>query len=244
MSVSPLGIIGGTALREVTGLEVTDSQRVDTPYGAPSSELVRGRLGDRELVFLARHGAGHTIAPHRINYRANLWALHSAGVRDILAVASVGGIGDSMAPGALVNPHQLIDYTHGRETSLFDSDFNVDKHIDFTEPYDPAMRERLGAAAAAAGLDIIDGGVMGVTQGPRLETAAEIRRLARDGCDLVGMTGMPEAALARELDMAYACCAIVVNWAAGITDRVITIDDVKAVIAGSVERVHRLLATM
>lgn len=237
----PVGIIGGTALQQIPGLQITGTQRVDTPYGEPSSELVSGRLNGRELVFLARHGATHTIAPHKINYCANFWALHTSGVREVLAVSSVGGITERMAPGALVSPDQLIDYTHGRACSLYDGDFSVEKHVDFTEPYDAAMRARLKKAAAAAGLALIDGATMAVTQGPRLETAAEVRRLARDGCDLVGMTGMPEALLARELGMGYACCAVVVNWAAGVTEQSITLDDIRAVVAESAGNIGRLL---
>jgi len=166
-------------------------------------------------VFLARHGAPHTLAPHAVNYRANVWALREAGVREIIAINAVGGIGDAYPPGRLVIPDQLIDYTWGREHSYCGGAGRALQHVDFTTPYSASLRRRLLQAAPHVGLEVADGGVYGVTQGPRLETAAEIGRMARDGCDIVGMTGMPEAALARELELDYACCAVVVNRAAG-----------------------------
>jgi 5'-methylthioinosine phosphorylase len=213
--VSLLGIIGGTGLTRLEGLEIERDEAVATPWGTPSAPLVHGVLRGLPAVFLARHGPGHTIAPHAVNYRANLWALHAAGVRRIVAVNAVGGIAQSCAPGRLVIPDQLIDYSWGRAGTFCEDPGSPLQHIDFTEPYSAELRGLLLAAAARAGLDALDGAVYGVTQGPRLETAREIDRLERDGCDIVGMTGMPEAALARELGMDYACCAVVVNWAAG-----------------------------
>lgn len=213
--MSVLGIIGGTGLAQFEGLRIERQEAVSTPWGAPSAALLHGRLADRPAVFLARHGRDHTIAPHAVNYRANVWALREAGVDGVIAVNAVGGISDTFAPGTLAVPDQLIDYSWGRAHSYFDGSGQPLQHVDFTAPYSPAMRELLLRAAGTAGLDVRDGGVYAVTQGPRLETAAEIDRLARDGCDIVGMTGMPEAALARELGLEYACCAVVVNRAAG-----------------------------
>lgn len=211
-----LGIIGGTGLTELTGLEILRREMVTTPYGAPSGPLTFGRLHGREILFLARHGFDHTIPPHRVNYRANLAALRAAGVTRVLAVAAVGGIAADLAPGRLAFPHQVIDYTWGRAHTLFDEPGAPVTHVNFTEPYTEALRQQLIAAAAAGGIDAATEGVYGAVQGPRLETAAEISRLARDGCTMVGMTGMPEAGLARELDLAYACCAVVANRAAGL----------------------------
>jgi len=210
-----LGIIGGSDLSRIADIEAPRRVTMTTPYGEPSAALSVGRLHGVEVVFLARHGDGHTIAPHRINYRANIRALHAQGVRDVIAVATVGGIRDGLNPGALVVPDQIIDYTHGREATFFDGVAQPLQHIDFTRPFHGAMRGRLMQAGAASGEPLRDGGVYGATQGPRLETAAEIERMARDGADVVGMTGMPEAALAREMGLDYAMLCVVVNAAAG-----------------------------
>lgn len=210
-----LGIIGGSGLTELSNLEVTRRQSVRTPFGEPSAELTFGRLRGREVVFLARHGDGHTIPPHEVNYRANIWALHEQKAAHIVAVASVGGIRTDLVPGTLVLPDQIIDYTHGRSATYFDQTDRSVTHIDFTHPYCAKLRGQLAAAAVAAGEKVIDQGTYAATQGPRLETAAEIDRLERDGADVVGMTGMPEAALARELELCYAAVAVVVNHAAG-----------------------------
>lgn len=210
-----LALIGGTGLYEFPGLENAERIRVDTPFGPPSAPLVRGTLRGKSVAFLARHGEQHSLAPHRVNYRANIWALHHLGARAIVGVNAVGGIRADMGPRVLVVPDQLIDYTHGRLTSFCDIEGSKVEHIDFSEPYDAGLRATLIAAAASAGIAIVAAGCYGATQGPRLETAAEIVRLRRDGCDLVGMTGMPEAVLARELSIPYACLALVANWAAG-----------------------------
>ncbi len=212
---SDTAVIGGTGLSHLKDLEIVDRRVVATPYGEPSAPLVLGRLGGGRAWFLPRHGAGHHIPPHEVNYRANIWALKSLGVSRVVAVNAVGGIGPERPPRSLTVPDQLIDYTWGRDHTFFDSAAGQVEHVDFSAPYDPAVRRLILAAGRAAGLAIGDGGTYGATQGPRLETAAEIRRLARDGCDLVGMTGMPEAGLAREAGLAYACLAAVVNFAAG-----------------------------
>lgn len=211
--MSRVAIIGGTGLTRLEQLEISRREVVYTPYGEPSGPLTHGVLAGREAVFLARHGYGHTIPPHRVNYRANLWALESIGVKRIIAVASVGGISESFAPRRLAVPDQIIDYTTDRASTYFDEERVV--HVDFTEPYDRELRALVLAAGEAADIDLVDGGVYGAAQGPRLETAAEINRMAHDGCDVVGMTGMPEAVLARELDIAYAGVAVIANWAAG-----------------------------
>lgn len=212
----PIGIIGGTALSGPLGLDGdADERETHTAYGAPSGPLVHGRWAGRDVVFLHRHGPAHHLPPHAINYRANIRALADAGVERIVAVGAVGGITAAMRAGRVVIPHQIIDYTWGREHSFADTAPGPVPHVDFTEPYDRTLRARLAAGAEKRALDAATEAVHGVTQGPRLETAAEIDRMARDGCDIVGMTGMPEAGLAREAGLAYACCAVVVNAAAG-----------------------------
>jgi 5'-methylthioadenosine phosphorylase len=210
-------IIGGTGLTRLSTLAVTRRELVRTPYGEPSSTLVYGQIGGRDAVFLARHGHGHTIPPHRVNYRANIWALKDRGVRAIVAVASVGAI-RGHTPGDIVLPHQLIDYTSGREHSYFDGGDRKVVHVDFTHPYTPELRLLCLQAAERAGIPLTDGGVYGAVTGPRLETAAEIDRMERDGATMVGMTGMPEAALARELELPYVAITVIVNHAAGRGD--------------------------
>lgn len=210
-----LAIIGGSGLDRFEGLQAVRKKTVRTPYGRPSGALVFGSLQGSRLVFLARHGERHAIAPHEVNYRANIWALHANRVKDVVSVASVGGIRKDLVPGTLVIPDQILDYTHGRESTFTRLAGGSVTHIDFTRPYCEPLRQRLLAAAAAAGEPAAAGGTYAATQGPRLETAAEIDRLERDGADMVGMTGMPEAALARELGLCYAAVAVVVNSAAG-----------------------------
>lgn len=213
-----LAIIGGTGLTKLPGLDINHRQVIRTPYGEPSGALTFGNLDGHKVVFLARHGYGHTIPPHLVNYRANIWALQAEGVSHVVSVATVGGIHADLRPGRLAVPDQIIDYTHGRETSFFVPGEHSVTHIDFTWPYCQDMRERCIAALKRAGEDFMDGGVYAAVQGPRLETKAEIDRLARDGADMVGMTGMPEAALAREIGLCYAAVAVSANWAAGRGD--------------------------
>lgn len=238
-----LAIIGGSGLTRIAGFDVAQSKTVDTPYGAPSSALTFGSIGGRELLFLARHGDPHAISPHRINYRANLWALREEGVEGVVAVATVGGIGAEFPPGALAVPDQIIDYTWGRASTFFEDDGKPVTHVDFTEPYSSGLRERILRAAAACGEPVHDGATYAATQGPRLESAAEVLRLARDGADLVGMTGMPEAGLARELGLQYAAIAVVVNHAAGQGDsaREISHQQMARVLDSSMARVCRVI---
>lgn len=241
-----LGIIGGSGLSRLSVLDVRRRETLATPYGAPSAAVTLGAIAGREVVFLARHGDGHTVPPHAVNYRANIWALHASGVRDLVSVAAVGGIRNGLSPGTLAVPDQLIDYTHGRESTFFSGADGVVTHIDFTRPYCETLREAIIAAALAAGEPITDGGTYAVTQGPRLETAAEITRLARDGADMVGMTAMPEAALARELDIGYAAIAVVVNPAAGRpgSERAVSLSEMTAVLDGALLRVQRILEAL
>ena len=218
--MTTLAIIGGTGLTRMEGLTVIRREMIKTPYGAPSCPIVFGELGGQEVAFLPRHGSTHRIPPHRVNYCANIWALSSVGVEQIIAVGAVGGIHKDCTVGSIVVPHQIIDYTSGRENTFFNGGDEPVEHIDFSFPYNQKLRTALiDGAKAASGISLVDSGVYGVTQGPRLETAAEIARMANDGCTIVGMTGMPEAALAAELGIAYACCGVVVNPAAGTDNK-------------------------
>lgn len=239
-----LAIIGGSGLSRLSSLVLNTSEVVDTPYGAPSGPLIFGELAGRSVVFLARHGEGHTIPPHQINYRANVWALKQAKVTEMVSIATVGGIRAEFSPGKLVIPDQIIDYTWGRISTFFEvgSDQPV-HHIDFTHPFDQALRNRILFAADGCGESVFDGGVYATTQGPRLETAAEINRMERDGADLVGMTGMPEAALAREQQIAYAAINVIANHAAGRGDseHKIEFEQIEQVLREAMIRVGKIL---
>lgn len=238
-----LAVLGGSGLTRLSTLTETRRISARTAYGDPSGPLTVGRIGGREIVFLARHGDAHSIAPHQVNYRANIQALKDAGVTQVASVATVGGIRRAFGPGTLVVPDQIIDYTWGRASTFFEGPGAKVTHIDFTVPYSAALRERILAAARACGETIADGGCYGATQGPRLETAAEIARMERDGADLVGMTGMPEAALAREAGLEYAAIAVVANHAAGKGDsaKEISLAAIEAVVQQSMLRVLRVL---
>lgn len=237
-----LAIIGGSGLTRLSTLAVARREVVRTPYGEPSAALLFGQIAGCDAVFLARHGHGHTIPPHRVNYRANLWALKERGVTAVLAVASVGGI-RGVLPGELLLPHQLIDYSHDREATFFDGGDRRVVHVDFTHPYTATLRDKCLAAAAAGGIALTDGAVYGAVSGPRLETAAEIDRMDRDGATIVGMTGMPEAVLARELELPYAAIAVVVNHAAGRGDSAteISMGGIASVLETAMDRVRALL---
>ena len=215
MSKTKIAIIGGSGLSELKGMGGLRHEKVQTAYGAPSADMSIGCIGGQDVVFLPRHGTGHSIPPHKINYRANMQALKSMGVAQIYAVAATGSIDRSLTARDIVVPDQLIDYTYDREHTFFDGSDGQVEHVDFSYPYTASLRQKLLKAAGRIGVAIHDGGVLAVTQGPRLETAAEIDRLDHDGGTIVGMTGMPEAALARELGMDYAVISLVVNPAAG-----------------------------
>ena len=238
-----LAIIGGSGLTQLANLEVVRREVMRTPYGDPSGAITFGTIRGAQVAFLARHGYGHTIPPHRVNYRAQLWALAQHDVKYIVAVASVGGIRADLGPGALAVPDQIIDYTYGREFTYFHGDDRSVVHVDFTQPYCEELRQRLLRAAEDAAEPIAAGGTYAATQGPRLESAAEINRYERDGADMVGMTGMPEAALARELGVCYAALAVIVNHAAGRADSAtgIKLSDINAVSRQALARVHKII---
>lgn len=238
-----IAIIGGTGLTDLAGLKITHRQVMYTPYGETSAPLLHGTYDKKPVIFLARHGARHTIPPHKINYRANIWALKESGADTVLAVASVANIHPDMAVGNIVIPHQLIDYTWSREQTFFSDDLAHVTHIDFSEPYCEVLRSYLLTAAKKVKFTVFTEGVYGATQGPRLETAAEIDRMERDGCDIVGMTGMPEAALARELELCYATCAMIANPAAGRSgNKIITMQEVQKNMLAHIDNVRELIA--
>ena len=238
-----LAIIGGSGLTQLSNMEIERREVARTPYGEPSGALAFGRMCNEPVVFLARHGYGHTIPPHLVNYRANIWALKEARVSGIVSVASVGGIRADLAPGTLIVPDQIIDYTWGRKSTFFEGGDTRVRHVDFTHPYDEPLRRRVLAATRAAGDSAVDGGVYASTQGPRLESAAEINRLERDGADIVGMTGMPEAGLAPGLGLPYAANGVVVDFAAGrsSSEHGIHFDDIELVLQESMVRVRDVL---
>src|SRR5512140_2619866 len=180
-----IGIIGGTGLTQLANLEILRRQIVRTPYGEPSGPLTFGRIGSTELLFLARHGYGHTLAPHEINYRANLWALNEQGAKRVLAVFTVGGIAEGLEAGTLVVPDQIIDYTWGRPSTYFEGSEQPVTHIDFTYPYDEETRQMVLESARSVKEAVVEGGTYAAVQGPRLETKAEIDRLEREGATMV-----------------------------------------------------------
>lgn len=241
-----LAVIGGSGLTRLSILENVRHVETRTPYGAPSSPLAVGTIRERPVAFLARHGGEHTIAPHEINYRANLWALKEQQPGAVVSIATVGAIRPSLVSGALFVPDQILDYTWGRRSTYFEGEGTKVTHVDFTEPYSSSTRKRIASAAAACGEAIVEGGVYAATQGPRLESAAEINRLERDGADVVGMTGMPEAALARELGLEYAAIAVVVNAAAGRGEskRGISLGQMQSVLDEAMQRVRKILMEM
>jgi len=242
LSSTKVAIIGGTGVDDLEGLDGVVEHADATPFGEVSRPVQEGKLGGVTVFFLQRHGHPETIPPHLINYRANLWALKSLGVSEIVAINAVGGITPGMRPGRLVIPDQVIDYTWGREHTFSDGQSGTLQHIDFTEPYEAQLRLAIIEAAVQAGISHEAAGVHGVTQGPRLETAAEVQRMARDGCDVVGMTGMPEAALACELGMSYASVCMVVNPAAGLGDRPISLAMMKRILDQESQVVRQLLS--
>ncbi len=252
-SQAPIAIIGGSGLAALSELDSPVEKQIATPYGPPSAALIMGKLADRSIVFLPRHGNPHIIPPHLVNYRANLWALKSLGVEKIIAVNAVGGITTPCGPEVVCIPKQIIDYSYGREHTFFDGQGLLEweklftqqppvlDHVDFTDPYCAEIRYLLINTADALKVPYYSTGVYASTQGPRLESAAEIARLQRDGCDIVGMTGMPEASLARELKISYACLSLVVNWAAGCSDDIITMESINRILAQGMQHIVRIL---
>ena len=239
-----LGIIGGTGLSSIANFELLGEEAIPTPYSSHDVMVLLYQYESRKLAFLPRHGVSHSVPPHQINYRANIWALQQLSVTEIVAVNAVGGIHSELAPGQFAVPDQIIDYTSGRAATFHEEADSGVRHIDFTYPYDHALRKSLLSACKAAGIHgikVMDGGVYACTNGPRLETAAEVVRMQRDGSDMIGMTGMPEAALAREAGIAYACLALSVNWAAGIGADVITMDEIRRALAKGVVSIKLIL---
>jgi len=237
-----LALVGGTGLTE---LQDTDQRiELDTPYGRPSAAIRVVATEPLRLLFLPRHGNPHRLPPHRVNYRANLWALRAAGAGSVLAVYAVGGLHPPYIPAALALPDQLIDYSWGREHTYSDSEADPLVHVDFTRPFEGSLRRQLLTAAAESAIDVVDGGCIGVFQGPRLESAAEIQRARRDGCDMAGMTALPEAGLARELGLDYAGIGVVSNWAAGVTAEPLSEEDIAATLLEPMARVRRLVAAL
>jgi len=240
--MTSVAVIGGSGLTQLKDLRIIRREVVRTPYGEPSAPMVFGELSGREILFLPRHGAGHTIPPHEVNYRANIWAIREAGVRNVIAVNAVGGVSSEfVAPETIAIPDQIIDYTWGRAHTFFAGENKKVEHVDFTGPYCESLRRLVIQAATKAKLPIVPRGTYAATQGPRFESAAEIRRIERDGGDIVGMTGMPEAGLARELELCYASIAMVVNPAAGKTEAVISLKEIKQYLASGMGKVRALL---
>jgi len=243
-----IAIIGGSGASRL-GLTPADGDGTGlgpqgNPYGTVSAPIRRLQIAGIPCLYLPRHGDRHQIPPHRINYRANLWALRQLGADRVVALAAVGGISSDLGPGAFAVPDQIIDYSYGRDHTLYEGDQSGVEHVDFSVPYCQPLREMILHACAATGVEARDGGVYGATQGPRLETAAEIARMERDGCHLVGMTGMPEAALARELGLCYATLAYVVNWAAGKGPGAIHIEEIEAHLGPSAQRAGAIIQTL
>jgi 5'-methylthioinosine phosphorylase len=235
--MSRVAIIGGSGAGELVHESAEIIDTVTTRWGDASGPLLKWQEAGHELLYLGRHGPDSKIPPHRVNYRANIQLLADQNPDYVLATNAVGAIAAHLRPGMLVIPQQLIDYTWGRAHTFFDGDDAGVQFVDFTEPYDPEFRAQIIAAAAEVPHEA--GGVYGVTQGPRLETPAEIDRMERDGCTVVGMTSMPEAALARELGLTYAAVCSVVNTAAGRTD-----GDIHAEIFANLERGMQLAKTV
>ena len=240
-----LAVIGGSGLNQLSEFTIHQQVQLETPFGE-AAVIRQGRYPHQsnDMLFIPRHGEGHALPPHKINYQANLWALKELGASHVLGVNAVGGIRADMAPGRLVIPDQIIDYTFGREHTYFNGDASGVEHIDFTEPYDTAWRQTVLNIAKTEGIAVIYDGTYGCSQGPRLETAAEIRRMRTDGCDVVGMTGMPEAALARELNLKYCAVNLVVNWGAGLGSEAITMASITAVLEQGMVTVTALIQAL
>lgn len=237
-----LAVIGGSGLYKLDDdFKIERAEKLDTPFGKTSAELLFGHWHGQPVAFLPRHGTSHQIPPHKINYRANLWALKSIGVSHVIAANAVGGISQNYPPEALGVPDQIIDYTSNREHTFFDGQNGEVRHVDFTQPYNKDLRAQINKAAISQGIDLVDGGTYGCTNGPRFESAAEIQKMKADGCDMIGMTGMPEAALARELELDYASIALVVNWCAGIDDADISMAQINSILDTGVDRIRRLI---
>lgn len=235
-----IAFIGGSGFNRLSGFESLGEQVVETVYGQPSSSVTLASIGEQSVAFLPRHGDNHRLAPHKINYRANIQALKQLGVEDIIAINAVGSIHSAMVPGSLVIPQQIIDYTYSREQTFFDGIDQPLQHIEFCQPYSKRIREILiEVYRQQIDSPVFDFGVYACTQGPRFETAAEVTKLQRDGCDVVGMTAMPEAALAKELKMNYAALCIVVNRCSGMGDGEISIESIMNILENSIQSIQK-----
>jgi len=236
-----IGVIGGSGLYDIPGVRFVKEETVETPYGPPSDKFRVGELDGKTIVFLPRHGAGHALPPHKINYRANIWGMRSLGADQIFAVNATGAIDPELGPGSIVLPDQIIDFTMGGRPATFYESGDV-VHVDFTRPYCPELRRVLAEAAGKAGIPVVGSGTYVAVNGPRLETAAEIQFFSRIGGHILGMTGMPEAVLARELEMCFSVLAVVTNYAAGVKEeKKLTTTEVLEVMARSTEKVKGIL---
>jgi 5'-methylthioadenosine phosphorylase len=237
-----LGIIGGSGLYKIEGITLRKTKKVKTTFGKPSDSYKIGALSDREIVFLPRHGAKHSIPPHKVNYRANVWGFKELGVKRIIAISAVGGISPKVSPGAIVVPDQIIDMTSNREATFHEKDNAV--HVDFTEPYCPEMRRSIIGASKTKGIDIKASGTYVCVNGPRLETRAEIQFFSRIGADIVGMTAMPEAALVREVEICFGGISVVTNYAAGVKKRSLRANEVGEVMKEAMGNLGALLEAL
>jgi 5'-methylthioadenosine phosphorylase len=236
-----IGIIGGSGLYTIEGVVIKKVKRLSTPYGVPSDSYRIGKLSGRDVVFLPRHGSLHNILPHRINYRANIWGFKKIGVERVISIGAAGGINPGMKPGMIVVPDQIIDMTKGRDGTFFEGEEGV-IHVDLTEPYCPELRENIIRAGTKSGLKLKKSGTYICTHGPRLETKAEIQFFSKIGADIVGMTAMPEAALAREAELCYAGISVISNYAAGIKEKRLTVKEVLEVMARTAGQVREILS--
>jgi 5'-methylthioadenosine phosphorylase len=238
--MAKIGVIGGSGLYEIKGLTIKSKKSVSTPFGKPSDNYFIGKIDDSEVVFLPRHGSRHNIPPHMINYRANIWGFKKLGVKRIISVSAVGGIKRGMKPGDIVLLDQVLDMTKNRNSTFYDGKNGV-VHIDFTEPFCPELRKILLKAGKRVKVPVKDGGTYVAVEGPRLETANEIMGFRILGGNLVGMTGMPEASLAREVEICYSGLSVVANYAAGISKNKLTVSEVMETMSGATEKIKQLL---
>ncbi|MGB9715778.1 MAG: S-methyl-5'-thioadenosine phosphorylase [Thermodesulfovibrionales bacterium] len=234
-----IGIIGGSGLYDIPGLIIREHRKITTPFGDPSDSYIIGEYSGSEIIFLPRHGLKHQFPPHKINYRANIWGFKELGVERILSISAVGGINPVLKPGIFVVPDQIVDMTKKRESTFYDGDEVV--HIDFTEPFCPELRNIAIKAGEESGIELQKSGTYVCVDGPRLETRAEIRIFKKMDIDIVGMTVMPEATLAREAELCFACIAIVTNYAAGITGKKLTTTEVIEVMKGSLIKIESFI---
>ncbi|MBL7003384.1 MAG: S-methyl-5'-thioinosine phosphorylase [Gammaproteobacteria bacterium] len=236
-------VIGGTGFYSMMDdFKIIRREIIHTPYGEPSGPVVHGEMHGKPIIFLARHGYTHRIPPHKINYRANIWMMKKLGVEKIIAINAVGGISSDLAPEVVALPDQLIDYTYNRKHTFFEEDLSQVVHTDFTYPFTISDRDNLIKAATEAQINVVTKGTYVCTQGPRLETAAEIKKYALEGCNMVGMTAMPEAILAREKGIDYSSIALSVNWAAGIQNEIISMEQISKHVNNGMQQVNQLIS--